>query len=109
MSGQFFDRRGNEIDQDGNQIIRTPNSSPGNRAFGVSIVYKKKGALKTAAANGGSNPPNKPPKGPTGGKNPKRGSGEEEQQNQKRDAVIKKGKIKYDDRENPRTAFKEKK
>ena len=69
---------------------------------------KKKSKPKTAAAGGGANPPNKPPKGPTGGKNPKNNP-EDENKNTRRDAEIKKGKIKYDDRENPRNAWKEKK
>lgn len=68
---------------------------------------KPKPKLKTAAAGGGSTPPKNPPKGPTGGKNSKKGDDNEERQNKKRDAEIKKGKIKYDDPANPRNAFKQ--
>ena len=71
---------------------------------------KKKQKQKRAyAAGGGSTPPNKPPKGPTGGKNPKRGGDDEERYKTQADNVIKKGTIRYDDRENPRNAFKNKK
>jgi len=72
---------------------------------------KKKDKPKTAAAGGGANPPSKPPKGPTGPKNPNKGGGNEEPKHNRRepDKYLKKGTIKYDDRQNPRNAWKEKK
>jgi hypothetical protein len=60
MAVEFFDRRGNETDPNGNEIIRGMSSSPGNRAGGYSVVYKK----KPQAAAAGSPPPPPPPKNP---------------------------------------------
>jgi|LauGreDrversion4_1035100.scaffolds.fasta_scaffold885681_1 hypothetical protein len=63
MAIQFFDRRGNETDPNGNEIIRGLSSDPKNRASGYSVVYKKK---KTQAAAAGSPPPPPPTRGPKG-------------------------------------------
>lgn len=57
MAVQFFDRRGKETDPNGNEIIRSMSSAPGNRASGESVIYKKK--VQTAAAG---SPPPPPPK-----------------------------------------------
>jgi hypothetical protein len=42
MAVQFFDRRGNETDPNGNEITRGLSSSPGNRSSVYSVEYKKK-------------------------------------------------------------------
>lgn len=59
MAIEFFDRRGNETDPNGNEIIRPLSSSPGNKSNNYSVVYKK----KPQAAAAGSPPPT-PPKNP---------------------------------------------
>jgi hypothetical protein len=61
MAVQFFDRRGNETDPNGNEITHGLSSSPGNRASGYSVVYKKKPQAAAAPASPPANPP-RPPK-----------------------------------------------
>lgn len=62
MAVEFFDRRGNETDPNGNEIIRGLSSDPKNRASGYSVVYKKK--PQAAAAGSPPPPPTRGPKGP---------------------------------------------
>ena len=60
MAVQFFDRRGNETDPNGNEITRGLSSSPGNRSSGYSVEYKKKPKTQAQAA---------PPRSPGDGRN----------------------------------------
>jgi hypothetical protein len=59
MAVEFYDRRGNETDGEGNQVIKSPTSAPGNRAFGETVIYKKKPQAAAAAS-----PPPPPKKNP---------------------------------------------
>ena len=42
MAVEFFDRRGNETDPNGDELIRGLSSDPNNRASGYTVVTKKK-------------------------------------------------------------------
>jgi hypothetical protein len=71
MAIQFFDRRGNETDPNGNEITRGLSSSPGNRASGYSVVYKKNPPAAAAPAAPPAPPtPPRPPKDPGNKKEP---------------------------------------
>ena len=61
MSVQFFDRRGNETDPNGNRIVKSMHSAPGNRSSSESVIYNKKPKAAAAPASPPANPP-KPPK-----------------------------------------------
>ena len=67
----------------------------------------KKDKPKTAAAGGGSTPPSKPPKGPTGPRNPDKGSDSGDNEKKKYSGGLGKNKISKVD--NPRDTFKRKK
>jgi hypothetical protein len=69
MAIEFFDRRGNETDPNGNEIVRGLSSAPGNRASGYSVVYKKKPQAAAAPASPPASPP-RPPKDPGNKKEP---------------------------------------
>lgn len=60
MAIQFFDRRGNETDPNGNAINRGLSSSPGNKSRAYSVEYKKKPKTQAQAA-----PPRSPGDGRT--------------------------------------------
>jgi len=58
MAVEFFDRRGNETDPNGNAITRGLSSSPGNRSSSYSVEEKPKTQAQAA-----------PPRSPGDGRN----------------------------------------
>jgi len=60
MAVEFFDRRGNETDPNGNAITRALSSSPGNRSSSYSVEEKPKPKTQAQAA---------PPRSPGDGRN----------------------------------------